>query len=209
MEVYFEQSVANPNIDKHRKRTQVLTVLRYVCIGVAVVIAMFGWLMPIGNVEGTNPLLAILWVLLLIVLGMAPFILAFFFLGRIIANGNLEFDYVLSGNLFRVVKVVNRKKRKKLLETQVSGFESLGHINSEAYDRYASTKEIKKLFAVGNYDDEDLLYYIYYVSDGNKYLLHFAPNNDMIMALRKSVTRITVLDKSFKTHEVKDESVLG
>ncbi len=203
MEVYFEQSVDNPGIDKHSKRTRVLTILRYVCVAIVLIIFMFGWFMPIGSEEDAGPMV-ILWALLYIVLGMAPFILLFIFLGRFIARSSLEFDYVLNGSIFRIVKVVNRKKRKKMLEAPVAGFESLGNIQSEAYDRYASSKDIKKLFAITDYENEERIYYIYYVADGARYLLHFTPNNDMIMALRKCVTRITVLDKSFKTYEVKE-----
>lgn len=202
MEVYFEQSVDNPNIDKHSKRTRVLMILRYICIAVVVLIFMFGWFMPIGS-EDAGPMI-ILWALLYIVLGMIPFILLFIFLGRFIARSNLEFDYVLNGSIFRIVKVVNRKKRKKLLEAPVTGFESLGNIQSEAYDRYASSKDVKKLYAITDYEHEERVYYIYYVLDGARYLLHFTPNNDMIMALRKCVTRITVLDKSFKTYTVEE-----
>lgn len=209
MDVYFEQSVDNPNIDKHSKRTRVLGILRYVCIVAVILIAMFGLMfMPVGK-EGNVDGMTILWSIIYLIFSIAPFVATFLLLGRFIARSNLEYDYYLNGSMFRIVKVVNRKKRKKMLETQVSGFESLGAIQSETYDRYASSKEIKKLYAMTDYENEARVYYIYYVSDGVRYLLHFTPNNDMIMALRKSVTRITILDKSFKTYEVEDESVLG
>lgn len=200
MDVYFEQSVDNPNIDKHSKRTRVLTILRYICIGAIVLIAMLGWVMPIGT-EETASVATLLWALLYIVLAIIPFILTFIFLGKFIANSSLEYDYLLNGSLFRIVKVINRKKRKKLLEVPVGGFESLGAIESDAYDRFAASKDTKKLYAITDYSREDRIYYIYYIVDGTKYLLHITPNNDMIMALRKSVTRITILDKSFKAHE--------
>ena len=194
MDIYFEQSLDNPNIDKHKKRTKTCVVIRYVCMAVVIILAMLGltWFISVKSVG--DFFMSTLFVILM----MAPFILTYIFLGRMIANSNLEFDYLINGSMFRIVKVVNRKKRKKLVELNVSSFESLGHISSEAYDRYAGSKDVKKVFALTDYENEDTIYYIYYTLNGTKYLLHIAPNNDMIMALRKSVARITILDKSFK-----------
>lgn len=194
MDVYFEQSLTNDNIDKHSKRTKTLTVIRYVCIAVIVLIV----LLAITLLIDISSVASFFVSLLLVLLMMAPFVLTYILLGRMIANGNLEFDYLLNGSMFRIVKVINRKKRKKLVELNVSSFESLGHISSEAYDRYAGSRDVKKIFALTDYENEDTVYYIYYTLNGTKYLLHIAPNNEMIMALRKSVGRITVLDKSFK-----------
>lgn len=194
MDVYFEQSLINENIDKHSKRTRTLTVIRYVCIAAIVLIV----LLAITLLLDISSVASFFVSLLLVLLMLSPFVVTHILLGRLIANGNLEFDYLLNGSMFRIVKVINRKKRKKLVELNVSSFESLGHISSEAYDRYAGSRDVKKLFALTDYENEDTVYYIYYTLNGNKYLLHIAPNNEMIMALRKSVGRITVLDKSFK-----------
>lgn len=194
MDIYFEQSLGNAGIDRHKKRTKVCGIIRYVCLAAIILWSVIAltWFINISSVGAF--FLSTLFALLI----LAPFVTTYIFLGRLIANGNLEYDYLLNGSMFRIVKVINRKKRKKLVEIQVSSFESVGHITSEAYDRYAGSREVKKLFAITDYEDEDSIYYIYYTLNGTKYLLHIAPNSEMIMAIRKSVPRITVLDKSFK-----------
>lgn len=109
MDVYFEQSLINDNIDRHSKRTKTLTVIRYVCIAVIVLIV----LLAITLLIDISSVASFFVSLLLVLLMMAPFVLTYIFLGRMIANGNLEFDYLLNGSMFRIVKVINRKKRKK------------------------------------------------------------------------------------------------
>lgn len=196
MEVYFEQSLQNPNIDKHVRRTRVLSVIRYVCIAVAFILLMLYFnFLPIDNFKTVGG--GVITVLFIIVT-IAPFVVAFFMIGKLINNTNLEFDYFLSGDTFRVVKVINRKKRKKFIEISVSSFESLGKIESETYDRLVSGKDVKKQYALTDYKDEEKIYYVYYTHEGTKYVLHFQPSNDMIIALRKSVSRIAILDKSFR-----------
>lgn len=198
MDLYCEQSVANANIDKHSKRTKTLGILRYVCITIVIILALLIFVMPIDE---KKPGLSFLMGFIMLLLIMIPFIVTYILLGRMLVNSNLEFDYYLNGSTFRIVKVVNRKKRKKMVEVNTSVFESLGHISAEAYERYAGSKDVKKLFAITDYEDEDSVYYIYYSFNGTKYLLHIAPSNDMVMALRKSVARITILDKSFRVRE--------
>lgn len=201
MEVFFEQSVENDSIDKHKVRTTVFTVIRYVSLIIGVIVGIFGIMFTdVGN-GWLTALVSIAFSIFMIV----PFILLFIFLGRFISKTSLEFDYVINGDVFRIIKVVNRKKRKLFVNTPVSSFESLGSLNSDAYDRYAGSKEIKKQFALTDYSDENKIYYIYYVKDAVKYLLHIQPDNEMIGSLRKCVTRITVLDKSFKILENPEE----
>lgn len=193
MDVYFEQSVDNANIDKHRKRTSVLGVVRYIMLIVGVIPIFLLMFTPINTWVS-----AVIYIVSMILLA-APFIGGFFAIGVFINKSNVEFDYLINGSMFRIVKVMNRKKRKKLVETSISNFESVGRISSDTYDRYAADRDVKKIFAICDFEDEDQLVYIFYVLDGVKYLLHIQPDEEMIVALRQSVTRIMILDKSLKT----------
>jgi hypothetical protein len=194
MEVYAEQSVVNDGIDKHSKRTKTFVIFRYACIAAIAVLFFLFWLTPVGGEsEGWTPIL-LNFVFYLFM--MVPFVLIFIMLGRIIKKTNVEYDYYLNGDVFRVVSVINRKKRKKLLETNVSRFESVGRLSADSYDRYAADKQTKKVFAFCDYSDEDSVVYIYYSTDGGRLLLHIQPDGEMLTALRRSVSRITVLDKS-------------
>ena len=194
MDVYAEQSIGNPGIDRHKKRTKIFTVLRYVCLVAVVILFFFLWIMPVQK-EG-NIWLQFLYNFLLCLFLAVPFVLLFIFLGKYINKTNVEFDYYLNGDLFRIVQVVNRKKRKKLVEIGLSSFESVGRVTSDAYERYASFKGIKNIIAFCEAEDENEIVYIYYVSEGTPYLLHIQPDEVMLMSLRRGIPRMTVLDKS-------------
>lgn len=192
MEVYCEQSLNNQNIDKHKKRTLVLKITRYILVAIAIVIGYLFIFTPGDKGWGV-----ILMNVIFTILCMIPFVLAFIFIGKFIKKSNIEYDYLINGNIFRIVSVVNRLKRKKLLETSISNFETIGRITNESYERFANDKSIKKIYAITDFEDESEVCYIYYTADGVKYLLHITPNEEMTVALRRSVGRISVFDKNF------------
>lgn len=191
MDYYYEQNVDNPNIDKHRTRTKVLSVLRYTVLVLGIIIAylLFIWGTPLK-------LSAILFSLFLTALEMAPALLVFFLIGRYLKQTNSEYDYLLNGSNLRIVRVIRRSKRKLYLTIRLDSIESIGKIESETYERYAASKEIKKQYAVCNYDDEDALVYMYYHGEGGNCLLHFEPDEEMVLTIRKSLPRFSIMDKS-------------
>ncbi len=195
MDVYAEQSINNDGIDKHGKRTKILTIVRYVCLAAVVIFFFLFWLLP-AQEKGGNIALQFLMNFLFCFFMAVPFVLAFIFIGKFINRTNLEFDYYLNGDLFRVVKVVNRKKRKKFVEIGLSTFQSVGRVTSEAYERYASFKGIKNEIAFCEVEDENEIVYIYYVVEGVPHLLHIQPDEVMLMSIRRGIPRISVLDKS-------------
>ena len=193
MEVFYEQNVNNPNIDKHKKRTTVLSVLRTVFLVIGL---LFAFLL-IGTVKVGSVLSTVIGIVIGALSG-APFVAAYFFIGKFIKNSNSEYDYVLNGNYLRIVRVTRRTKRKLLTTVPVSGIESIGKLSCEAYERYAAAKNVKKLFAVCNYEEEDKIAYIRYRTEGEDFLLHIEPNDEMVASLRKSLPRFSIMDKSMQ-----------
>ena len=113
MEIFFEQNVDNPNIDKHKKRTTVLSVLSKVFLVLGIVLAVVG----IGGIALPSSGNVVLTIALQIVFSLlmgAPFVLAFFLIRRFLRQSNAEFDYILNGNILRIVRVTMRVKRKLL-----------------------------------------------------------------------------------------------
>ncbi|MDE7395336.1 MAG: hypothetical protein K2M95_04380 [Clostridiales bacterium] len=191
MDYYYEQNVDNPNIDKHLKRTKTLSVLRYMVLAIGIIFAylFFFW--------GTKAKLsAILFSLFFVALEMTPVLLVFFLIGKYLKQTNSEYDYLLNGSILRIVRVIRRNKRKLFLTIRLDSVESIGKINSETYERYAASREIKKQYAVCDYDDEDALVYMYYHGENGNCLLHFEPDEEMILTLRKSLPRFSIMDKS-------------
>ncbi|MDR2202354.1 MAG: hypothetical protein LBP26_06330 [Clostridiales bacterium] len=196
MELYAEQSVNNGDIDKHAKRTRVFYGLRYVCVAAWVIVFFMIWFIPS---DAQNVALQLLMNFLFGFAIVSPFVVLYIFLGRFITRTNTEFDYYLNGGIFRAVKVVNRKKRKRMVEFNLSAIESIGRVSADAYGRYAAARDVKKHIAFCGEPDEDEIVYVYFVSDGAGQLLHITPDENMLTALRRSVVRITVVDKSLNT----------
>ena len=109
MEIFYEQNVANPNIDKHKKRTVVLSVLRIVLLAIGIIAGLF--LLGFGVQIGKGALTTVIQ-LGMVVLSVAPFVLTYILLGRFLRNSNTEYDYILNGDVLRIVSVVRRTKRK-------------------------------------------------------------------------------------------------
>ncbi len=194
MDVYAEQSLNNEKIEKNKKKTFILRILRYLCIAAIVVVTILAYFNFMGTQVSLWP---IVFAIVSAILFIAPFVLIYFFLGRFIANSNLEYDYYLNGDLFRIVKVLNRQKRKKMLEIKISSIESVGRANSDSYERFSASKDVKKIIAICDFEKEDDLFYIYCNNEGVKQLIHIHPNEEMRNALRRSINRITIIDKSF------------
>ena len=196
MDVYAEQSVSNNGITRRSTRTKILTVIRYICITIAIFLIVFVplWWMPI-SMEGNIGLQFLINFLFCVLMG-SPLIAAFILIGKYVNSTNLEFDYYLNGDMLRVVKVINRKKRKKFVEISLSAVESVGRVTSEAYDRYAAFNGIKNEIAFCEVEDENDIIYIFYVVEGVQHLLHIQPDEVMLMSLRRGIPRMTVFDKS-------------
>lgn len=198
MDIYFEQSLLNENIDKHLRRTNFLGILRYVLLFLAGIIAVICFILPLDENNIKQSVIANLVILVVL---CVPLVLSFFFIGKYINTSNLEYDYILNGKSFKIIKIMNRKKRKLLLDLSIDCFESLGAVRSEAYGRYTANRETKMHYAITNVKNEQDIFYIYYITEGEKHLLHFAPNHEMMISLRKCLPRITVFDKSFQFNE--------
>lgn len=108
---------------------------------------------------------------------------------------NAEYDYYIAGDVFRVMQVINRKKRKKFTEFSVSAISELGILESENFERYNADKTIKKLNAFCN--EDSLLGYVYFTVDGEKKLLILELDEEFLLALRKALP-MSVLDGSAK-----------
>ncbi len=192
MEIYYEQNVENPNIDKHRKRTTVLSVLRYVILVLGILLAILIIFQPAEKWRASM----VIFVLVFGLLSAAPFVATFFLLGRFLKKSNTEYDYRLDNGTFRVIKVVQRNYRKLMAVVPISTIESVGRINCDAYERYNASKDIKKLFAICHYDKEEDIVYLRYRNEGEDFLLHIEPDEELIAALKKSLSRLGIIDKS-------------
>ena len=192
MDIFYEQNVVNPNIDKHNKRTRVFSVLRTVFLIIGIVlILLLG-----GSITSPFTVPKVIIGFAIAILSGVPFILAYILLTKFLRNSNSEYDYILNNGSMKIVRVILRNKRKLAFTVRLDAVEAVGRITCEAYERLAASKDLKKQFAVCDYSDENSIVYVLYRSEGENFLLHIMPDEQMVSAMRRSLPRMGIMDKS-------------
>lgn len=191
MEAFYEQNLINEKIDAHIKRTRALVIVNNVLWGLGFAILFF-------VVIFTTILKSFIYFLFGL-LFCVPFLLSAFLLYTYIKKANCEYDYILTGDTLRIVRVVRRLKRKLIEAIPLSLVISIGGVQNESYDKNFASKDIKKKFAICDYDAVDNIAYILYKKDGEKIMTHIQPDEGLIAALRKCLPRIGIIDKSLYT----------
>ncbi|MDR3318221.1 MAG: hypothetical protein LBS99_02170 [Clostridiales bacterium] len=197
MEVYYEQSVSLDNPQSIAKKMLLLKVFYYAALALGVIsVVILLWLVMFSDVgeDGGAIVQNILSALFFLPIPLTLF-LAAYLLHRARVKLSAEYDYQINGGRYRIVKVINRQKRKKFLEFSVSSFEVIGKLSSESYERYLRTPGIKKKNAVVNFDDEERIYFAVVNIDGVKTMLHFEPDEETIRSIRLTLGRDIVLKK--------------
>lgn len=201
MEVFYEKNIINESIDKHKKRNTIFNVIRIVSIVLLVIeVYFFVVWQPIPFDKGAFAVTLCIFASLVLISFPVCVLLVF---TRLLKRLNAEYDYYILGDIFRIVRVENRKKRKKMLETPLSAISSIGLVESEAYDKFDVDKTIKKIHAFCN--DDALLGFIMLSDDGEKKLVTIELDNEFIVNLKKTVS-LSVFDNSIKLLKNKAET---
>lgn len=191
-EVFFEQSNTCNNPQANKGKILFLRILYYVFLILGAVLLFFiiAFLPTPDAVWYVIILSMLFWFLMPISLFVGAF-----FIKRMINKMNPEFDYVLNGSLFYIVRIINRVKRKKYIQLNLSQIINIGNISLESYNRFAADPNIKKIYAITNPENEDNVYYLLYNDTDKKKLLHFEPNEELLSILRRSLGRDVISKK--------------
>ncbi len=201
MEVCYEKNIINESIDKHKKRNTIFNIIRIVAIVLLVfeIYFLIAW-QPIPIDKGILAVVLSIFASLVLISFPVCIILVF---TRLLKRLNAEYDYYILGDIFRIVRVENRKKRKKMLETPISAISSIGLVESETYDKFYADKYVKKIHAFCN--DDTLLGYFMLSDDGEKKLVTMEFDNEFVANLKKAVS-LSVFDNSIKLLKTKAET---
>lgn len=109
------------------------------------------------------------------------------------------FDFIFVSGEVRIIKVVNTKKRKKMLVFDSKDVFRIGRFGSETYEALAKTPDIKKIFAPSNKTEYEgkPKYYFGTVSGGMKYLVVLECSETLIKHILQFSGR-AVLEKEFR-----------
>ena len=190
MDIYYEKNVTNESIDKHKKRNTVLKVLKITSIVWLVV--MFIFIFQFFNFGGNRGIVSIILELLFL---LVPPICSILLFTKLLANLNCEYDYYIAGDKFRIIKVVNRAKRKKMLDVPLTAFVSVGWVNSDNFERFASDKSVKLVPAYCN--EENCPIYIYLNDETDKKMLVIETDEKFLISLRRALNS-TVIETELK-----------
>lgn len=193
MEVYYEKNITSKLMDEHAGRFRMFDVIKKVSLILLILAAFFTLLFH--DIPLTGGVIAVLITALSVIGFLLPFAAVFAIFTVYLAKKAVEFDYYLLGSTFRIVKVVNRKKRKLLIEVPVSSISSIGRVDSDGYARLAADKTVKQVKAYCN-DGEDMIY-AFLPHDGERKLVLMEADSEYIANLRKAVS-LSILDESLR-----------
>ncbi|NLC16332.1 MAG: hypothetical protein GX756_00405, partial [Clostridiales bacterium] len=177
-------SCENPNVNKGKKIFFKTLYYLFIVLGIFLVL-MTAYLPLPENATWYQVLIDVLFWLLI----PTSLFLSAFFIKKILNNINPVFDYVLNGREFYILRIYDNAKRKQFLHINVSQMSAIGKISLDSYARYAADPNIKKLYALTNPQNEDNIYYMFFNDGTKKALLHFEPNQECLMNIRRTIGR--------------------
>lgn len=186
MELFYEQTVTNNNIDERTKRTKTLTIAKTMCF-------VFGLFILVSCALYLN----LFWIF---ILAAIPFFVASFVLSRINKRNNTEYDYVLDDEYLKISEVYFRQTRKLKHTIRLRAVESVGVFDSEGYKK-VERLATKKVLALVNYEDEKSILYMLYSTDKGKKIIFLEPDRGFMISLRRVVSAVNVFDKSISELE--------
>ena len=186
MELFYEQTVTNNNIDERTKRTKTLTIAKTMCF-------VFGLFILVSCALYLN----FFWIF---ILAAIPFFVASFILSRINKRNNTEYDYVLDDEYLKISEAYFRQTRKLKHTIRLRAVESVGVFDSEGYKK-VERLATKKVLALVNYEDEKSILYMLYSTDKGKKIIFLEPDRGFMISLRRVVSAVNVFDKSISELE--------
>jgi len=178
-EVLYEESAEPKNIKTQKAFYVVYSVFGWL----TAIAAAFFLIFSFANFLSALPLIALF---------ATSSFLFFFFRTKIYYCVDCIF---VSGST-RIVKVVNYKRRKRMLVFEAKEVEQVGKIGSETFEKWYSSPGIKKLYATPNKYIEDGFYVVATVN-GIKYLVLFECKEEYLVNL-VNFTGKTVIEKDYK-----------
>lgn len=186
MEIYHEQYVIDDAKERNRGKKTFFLVMYIVSIILVVGAVLFLFL----NLLTAETIYPIIYALV----SLAIFVFMLIMVRRQRQRIDIDFDYVVTDEKFRIVKVFNRKKRKLLINIDIKIISAMGKVETDGFDRYFATPQIKKIFA-NLTTDESQLYFIYYVENGEKFIVITEFTDETLTYMRRAIGRDIMVKK--------------
>lgn len=164
MDVFLELLVK-----KKRTATDIILVFLSVFVGVTVVgfIGVFGMALPyMGGI---------------IALIIAAIVYGIYMLATSI---NLEYEYIFTNGAVDIDKIINLRKRKRMVSFDIREIELFSTGKNPEYQKYLQNRDIKKFYACHDRKSEDV-YFVIFTMNSIRSMLLFNPNEKMVKEFEK------------------------
>lgn len=196
MEIFYEKNVVNKNIDKHRTRNKILRILQMISLGIFVFI--FVSLFSITVYDPDESDMARAYVTLIVLLCLLLPLSLYFLFGWIIKLLTVEYDYVIMGDRLKILKIVNRKKRKPVLDVELSSINLIGLVGGEKFNDLcaAQSANTKKYFC----NPDAFMIYIYLTDYKGRSFIIIEADDEFLINIKKSLKNFSTLDDDLKKY---------
>ncbi|GHU98832.1 hypothetical protein FACS1894211_03230 [Clostridia bacterium] len=181
MEIYYEQYVIDDTKNRNHGKKIFFTVIFWVN---AVFIALAALWLYLTFLTLTESFLPLIFPGVFLVLTAV----SLFFVRRQKNSLDVDFDYILSGEKLRIIRVFNRRRRKLYLDIDVKKLATYGAVTVDSFNRYEKTPGVKKHYA-NLTQDETKIYFMYYTDGPDKTLVLFEPDETLLHNMRMAIGR--------------------
>lgn len=108
----------------------------------------------------------------------------FYFTIKIANNVNTEFEYSVTNNIFDVDKIIAKSRRKRLVSMDIKNIDDIGKYDAQ---KFRDKQFDLKINAVGNPQEDGIIYIVTRHPTKGKTLTVFQPNDRIVEALKKSL----------------------
>ncbi|HPJ21314.1 MAG TPA: DUF6106 family protein [Clostridia bacterium] len=74
---------------------------------------------------------------------------------RVITDRNVEYEYTLAGDSFALDKILNKRRRKRILNCDLTDFDIVAPVNSRHYEEYRNNYAKKIVTVSGDMPEEE------------------------------------------------------
>lgn len=94
---------------------------------------------------------------------------------RIITDRNIEYEYTLAGDSFLLDKIMNKRRRKRIINCNLTDFDLVAPVNSEHFNEHRNNHARKIVTVSGDMPEEEFFGILEY--DGKRTLVIFEMDN--------------------------------
>lgn len=192
MNLYFEKNVINENMRDNPAKGKTFETLRIIVTAIMIVVLTF----LLWYVQWTDANWLFNVALFSIVLG--PSITLILVFGRLLKKHCCEYDYIISNNELKIIRIYNYKKRETILTLDLSNALRIGFTSEDDF-KQCEEKSEKKVAGFCNINEDYL--YVFGTIKGINTLLICEFDADFITALKKSVASYGVFSEEFKKYK--------